>query len=594
MGVRQEVPVALGGGLNLTATAAEIKPGELLQAINVEIDLGKHYKSLSGVESFDGHESPTRTPWWRVPVANVNAYALGETVTGSTSGATGKVAVKHTGDSCLILYGVVGSFANGEVLGGSTITGTVEYKGANNDVQALEFTLLCEDYLRSRILAVPGTGAVRGVAMYAGDIYAWRDKVGGATLGMYKSTVTGWQEIVTGFALAPGGLIKTVTGNAYGGGSTGIKLYGVDGKNKAFSFNGATYSQITTGSEPLFPLNVAFFANHLVLAYAKGGLLISTLGAPEDFTTLATVLGTSDDITALEVQPGGALAIFCRNRTYMLYGKDNTDFDLQSFSETTGARALTVQTLTDAVYLDDRGISALKRSQAFGNFEFGSLSHKIRPLIDRGRDRVAGSVVVRKKNQYRLFFTDGTGLIATFSGGDLLGWTGFDYGARKAYCLCSAEDLAGNERVFMGCNDGFVYELDVGRSFAGDDIEVTMRIAFMHFGKPSMYKRYHRLCIEASAEDVASVRVLPDYEYGSEDLPSAAFEWLDFTGGGGYWDTAIFDETRWSVPFQPRADMVLFGTSTNIGFLFYSRSNSQLSYNIQSLAITLSMVGRTR
>ena len=54
---------------------------------------------------------------------------------------------------------------------------------------------------RSNITVVPGTGSVLGVWGYSGDIYAFRNKTGDATAGMYKSTAAGWSEIDLGTAL---------------------------------------------------------------------------------------------------------------------------------------------------------------------------------------------------------------------------------------------------------------------------------------------------------------------------------------------------------------------------------------------------------
>ena len=59
---------------------------------------------------------------------------------------------------------------------------------------------------RSNISAVgtidsPCEGSVLGVAVFNGDVYAFRNKSGGATAGMYKSTSTGWDEVDLGTAL---------------------------------------------------------------------------------------------------------------------------------------------------------------------------------------------------------------------------------------------------------------------------------------------------------------------------------------------------------------------------------------------------------
>ncbi len=51
---------------------------------------------------------------------------------------------------------------------------------------------------RSLIQVVPGEGDVLGVWVFNGDVYSFRNKSGGASAGMYKSTSTGWTEIDLG------------------------------------------------------------------------------------------------------------------------------------------------------------------------------------------------------------------------------------------------------------------------------------------------------------------------------------------------------------------------------------------------------------
>lgn len=53
---------------------------------------------------------------------------------------------------------------------------------------------------RAAIQKVPGTGPVRGVVGYAGEILAFRDKVSGIG-GMYRATASGWEEITFGHTI---------------------------------------------------------------------------------------------------------------------------------------------------------------------------------------------------------------------------------------------------------------------------------------------------------------------------------------------------------------------------------------------------------
>src|SRR5207253_7835333 len=52
------------------------------------------------------------------------------------------------------------------------------------------------DIYRADIGPVPGTGPVRGVWMYLGALYTWRDN--GAACVMYKATPAGWVAVPLG------------------------------------------------------------------------------------------------------------------------------------------------------------------------------------------------------------------------------------------------------------------------------------------------------------------------------------------------------------------------------------------------------------
>jgi len=61
---------------------------------------------------------------------------------------------------------------------------------------------------RALISVVPGEGDVLGVWLYNDVAYAFRNKSGGATAGMYKSTATSWDEVDLGTALNFDGTVE--------------------------------------------------------------------------------------------------------------------------------------------------------------------------------------------------------------------------------------------------------------------------------------------------------------------------------------------------------------------------------------------------
>lgn len=445
------------------------------------------------------------------------------------------------------------------------------------------------DAARALIQPVPGSGAVRGVTMFKDIIYSWRDSVDGQSMNMYKSTPTGWELIPTP-TLSPSGRVEVVSHNFLAN-ADGVKMYGCDGANKPFEFDGSTYTQITTPGND-FPSHIEVFSDHLFLGFKNGKLICSGLKMPLDYETLngAAVWGLNGDIVSLKAQSGGAMAIFCSNRTEMIYGNNKDDFQKVIQSSETGAKEWSVQNLSSSIFLDDRGIAELNRTQAYGNFDYASISKKIRPMVKKFINRSIGSMIVRTKNQYRIFFDNGEGVIGTFSSDGFLGWTNFTI-PNIGSCFYSGEDSTGIERLFMGSENGYVYEMDRGRSFDGESILSICRPVFMHQGQPSRYKHYFSIMLEMSVDDLAKIEVRPDYEYSSEELPIASMV-SEVVGNGGYYDQARWDEFRYGEPVVNRQIMPITGDATSFSVNIVSESDFYLPHQLQALTIRYKFLKR--
>ena len=88
---------------------------------------------------------------------------------------------------------------------------------------------------RSKITEVPGEGSILGVWVFSADVYAFRNKSGGASAGMYKSTSTGWSEVDLGTALNFDG---TTTNGEFVAGSVITGAAGATATVAAVSYSG--------------------------------------------------------------------------------------------------------------------------------------------------------------------------------------------------------------------------------------------------------------------------------------------------------------------------------------------------------------------
>jgi len=376
----------------------------------------------------------------------------------------------------------------------------------------------------------------------------------------------------------------------FGGASGTYRMYGCDGKNRAFEFDGTTFVPITTGMTTDTPKFITAHRNHLFLAFGSS-VQHSSIGAPYMYSlvTGANEIAMGDTVTAMlplaGSETGGAMALLTRNTSAILYGTSSADWALIPLSLEAGAVAYTGQVIGDAIMLDDRGVRRLSATQAYGNYEFGTLSGLIQDKIDDLRGHAVASCVIRSKNQYRIFFDDNSVMVyGGIRGKQSLGFTFLNYG-KPVTCIASLEDTDGTERMFFGSSDGFVYEDNKGTSFDGSAIEYWARIAFNHSKSPTLRKNYKLAFLDVDADEYASISVSPEIAFGDPNIQPASAVDKEVLGGGGYWDQLYWETFVWDSPFIQNPRIKLRGTGKNINFLFYGNSEVEQPHTLQGVQL---------
>lgn len=663
----------LWGGLDQVSPAITIPPGAAITAFNYEPGVTGGYKRIDGLERHDGRTSPSAGTYQYCAVSFIATVTAGQTITGSTSGATGYVVSVATG--ILIITKVVGTFTSTEnftvaaVIKGSMTSAPLVrgYPTGYDDAVAMNATA---DVYRADIVAPTGSGSIRGIALLRGIAYCFLDNVG-ATAGLiYKATSTGWSAItlyktlsftsgtssaiadgatitqlvslatatvkrqviesgtiagstaagrliITGvvgtfdatnaiqvggvtkatssslatqIAISPGGRYETTLFNFTGSADT-IRLYGADGVNKGFEFDGDVYIPINTGTSPDTPLHVSVHRNMLQLTF-RGSLQSSSVGLPFQWSALvgASEIGMGDTISGMLPQPGGTQAIATRNSTFQLSGASVATFVLTALAPEVGAIPYTMQNLGDGYWLDDRGVIEISRTQAYGNFDNATVSRKVQMLIDAIRQVAVASSVYKSRNQYRVYGSDGSGVIMTIvNSATSLGsirseyhFTTFQYPVNVT-CAVSGEDANGKDVVFFGASNGMVYQADKGSSFDGADIEAFIRLPFNHSKSPSYEKQYRKAVLEMSAVGYASIRMHPDFSYGDAEISQHRIDTNTVQGAGGTWDVSYWEAFYYDSRVIQSPEMKLDGSGTNVSFVFYSKSDIDLGHSLQGL-----------
>lgn len=404
---------------------------------------------------------------------------------------------------------------------------------------------------------------------------ATTDSGGTLTLGGPQSAIT----------LPPGGRYEFLEHNFTGYFGT-RRMYGASGVGRAFEYDGTVFVPLSTGMMVDTPSHIYEFKNHLFLGFLSSAQH-SGVGNPYSFTAItgAGELAVGDLITGfLELvgnEAAAALAIFTQNSTKILYGTNAQDWHLINYNNEAGANPYTMQNIGQAYVMDEAGIRQLASTQNFGNFDQAQISKIIRPLIAARSTRSVGSMIVRRRNQYRLYFNDRFVIHTTFDNGKIVGMMPIQY-AHGMECFSSHETGTGEESLLAGGTDGYVYALDKGTSFDGEPIISFIKMAFNHLKSPRVRKRFRKAVFEVTGGAYAEFEASYELGYATPEVDQGITQTIETVFGSVFWDSFTWDAFYWDGRTLLPAELDLTGTEENIALILRSQSDMFDSITVNS------------
>lgn len=387
------------------------------------------------------------------------------------------------------------------------------------------------------------------------------------------ATIAGDSNAIT---LAPGGRVSVVIENFAGQLGT-LRIYGCDGVNRGFEFDGNVYVPIDTGmGDADKPTNVIAHKFHLFFSFDSSAQHSGT-GYPYKWSPVfgAAEIASGDTITAFSIErgseQGAALAILCRNSASILYGNDDADWVLIRLRKEVGAYAHSVQDMGIMVALDDRGIGSLRAVDAYGNFTGSTLSQKVQDWIQSKKRDVVASCIVREKSQYRVFFGDKSAIYTTFLNNEVLGMTTIEL-KHQPTCIHSVEGESGVEEIFMGGDDGYCYQMERGTSFDGLPIDYYGVLQYSHCGSPRVNKSFKGAAIEMSGSNFTEFALGWELGYSSSYIhqPNRVSSMAELSRPR--WDLGNWDVGFWDGQAVAPQVFKLCGTAENISFIISGNS----------------------
>lgn len=372
------------------------------------------------------------------------------------------------------------------------------------------------------------------------------------------------------------------------------RIYGCDGVNPAFEFDGVTLAPILTGLLPDRPSHIRFHKNFLFLSQ-EASLIYCAAGNPFKWTAIdgGGEIATGDTVTGMITLPGSqttaTLGVFLRTNSAFLYGTDPTTFNFVTFNSGIGAVPYSIQNLFDTFFLDDLGVVTLKTTLNWGNFLPSTLTKNLLPFIQRERGNLKASSVNRERSQYRLFFGDGYALYCTVFNQQYLGAAPVLF-QDVIISVDTTNNIDDSEVTYAGSQSGYVYRLDVGTSFDGEPIPAYIVTAWDAFKSPRILKRYRAASIEVQGDSYSEFDYGYQLGYDSDQLAQLPAVTLPLSLGSiAHWDSFVWDSFVWDGTGLSPSDIDETGTAENIRVMITSGTNYIAAYTIDSIMHHYSM-----
>lgn len=461
---------------------------------------------------------------------------------------------------------------------------------------------------------VPGTGKVLGTAVWNGPqagVVACRGS------DVYLSAGSGWNTHINTTARTGAGRY-TFTKYFYAGSRVLIMC---DGTNAAGRWDGTTYTLINGVGAPSNPKFATFFNGLLVLAgYTSGGgvsaFSLSSGNADSDFNGVdgAIEISVGDVITGIR-SFRDTLYIFCQRSIFQMVGQTTANFVIDYVARGIGCTCYdSIQEINgDLVYLAEDGIRTVSGTAKLNDVELGTLSkpilntaNQVDRSIANNPDNVS-SVIIREKNQYRLFYNtpgqsngDAKGILGAIRPGkqtmtqfgtyiSVWEWATLQ-GIRPT---CCDSDLNGVQEVVVhGMDDGFVYQQEVDGSFNGANVLAVYTTAPWTLDDPELRKLIQKITLYYRTEGLAQINVQPIFDFNDTSIAQPPQFQITQGGAQSIYGQMVYGQFVYGGNvIQPRVTANTQGSGKMLQ-LSISTNDINPSYSIQGISLQYRPLGR--
>ncbi|MBQ60389.1 MAG: hypothetical protein CMA66_07610 [Euryarchaeota archaeon] len=563
--------------------------GSAIRMINYEPALQGGYRRISGFSNSYGE----LTGLANSPVLGVHVAAdINQGIFGCRRPTTGNNYF-HWYNHYYTVAVTSGTGSNFTV--GETITAVVS--GSDNTVVPISATVIS----KTANAIVLNFGKLPSAVFSVGNVITGGTSTTVSTITS-APVVLGWQEVTT--SGSPN--TTTVTKIRFENFNWGApKFVLVDGVNPAATWDGTTYTQLTTGNVPTKPSLAAAFNNHLFLAGDSTepfNLYFSAPVAETDWTPAsgAGVINVGFKIIQIKAFRD-QLFVFGSNNIKRLVGTNIANFELQTVTSNLGCVApdTVIEFNGDVLFLAPDGVRPITGTDRIGDIELATLSKPIQSIFETytAQEDLATltAVVVKKKSQFRMFFADqeSLGILGAVRRSGA-GGAGFEYSQLVGVDVKTASSgyLGDEEFVIHGDSEGLVYRQESGTDFNGSNIFSLMQTPFYYMDDPGLRKTFYDVDTYMRSEGEVTVVMAVEYDYSNPDTKVSSDYTLSTKGAASFYDTAKFDATDiYDGNPSPVESSSIVGSAKSISIRYVTNSKSP-SHTIQAVTITYGLGDR--
>lgn len=348
----------------------------------------------------------------------------------------------------------------------------------------------------------------------------------------------------------------------------------------------------------------------------QGAIKIS---APRDETDWSPVDGAAeivigDTITGIHAWRD-QLIIFCKKSIHRIVGNStntfsSTPFTVQRITNKLGCLdGRSIKEINgDLLFLAQDGVRTISATVKIGDTDIDPLTRPIQEIVNTidSNAYMVNAVVLRKKTQYRLFFNTREDNYSTTSSGILIGMRRFRDGHEdwelsqlKGFPVACADSFyssdGGTELTIHGGFDGYVYEQENGSDLDGQPINERYTSVPFELGDRTFRKSVQRLTVYVSTDqgsvalklnviyDLANPQTIQPAQIALANVGSVSVYW----DRGAMWDTGV----TWDGQTVNSVRQNTQGSGFVVQFMF-SSSDTNTSYTIQGYNIEFFQAGK--